>query len=75
MTGKKDGKGLCHREAGCLGKPVREQQLLLHPGARLVLSRLRFRCLHQPASPGDCRFRLRLKLAPGAGLAGSCSAP
>lgn len=45
------------------------------PGHGSPSSRLRFRCLHQPASPGNCRFCLRLKLAPGAGLAGSCSAP
>lgn len=48
---------------GSLGKPVREQQLLLHPRPLLVLSRLLCRCLHQPDSPGNC-----LKPALGARL-------
>lgn len=67
---KERWEGAVPQGVGGLGKPVREQQLLLHLRARLVLSQPRCRCLHQPASPGSC-----LKLAPGAGLAGSCSAP
>lgn len=66
----RDGKGL-RRGQQEPEKSVREQQLLL-PLGHGSSSPGR---LHQPASPGDRRIRLRLKLAPGAGLAGSCRRP
>lgn len=66
----RDGKGLCRGQQGP-GKPVREQQLLLPLGHGSSSPG----CPHQPASPGERRIGLRLKLAPGAGLAGSCRRP
>lgn len=62
-NGEDDGKGLCRRGAGRLEKPVKKQQLLLHPAARLVLSRLRFRL----PPPAELSRQLPISPVPKAG--------